>query len=56
MEKLVKTCGPSLLRTFGFSATSTYNSYLPSIFGRFALNGGQKTLEVEFWDFGLEMF
>ena len=27
----------SLLRTFGFSATSTYNSYLPLIFGKFAL-------------------
>ena len=25
---------PSLLRTFGFSAISTYDSYLPSIFGR----------------------
>ena len=25
---------PSLLRTFGFSAISTYKSYLPSIFGR----------------------
>ena len=28
---------PSLLRTFGFSAISTYNSYLPSIFGTNAL-------------------
>ena len=27
----------SLLRTFGFSAISTYNSYLPSIFGTNAL-------------------
>ena len=27
----------SLLRTFGLSATSTYDSYLPLIFGRFAL-------------------
>ena len=26
----------SLLRTFGFSTTSTYNSYLPLIFGIFA--------------------
>ena len=24
---------PSLLRPFGFSAVSTYDSYLPSIFG-----------------------
>ena len=28
---------PSLLRTFGFSAISTYDSHLPSIFGRNAL-------------------
>ena len=28
---------PSLLRTFGFSAISTYKSYLPSIFGPNAL-------------------
>ena len=28
---------PSLLRTFGFSVTSTYDSYLPLIFGKFAL-------------------
>jgi hypothetical protein len=30
----------SLLRTFGFSATSTYDSYLPLIFGKFALIWG----------------
>ena len=32
-----KLCHSSLLRTFGLSATSTYDSYLPLIFGRFAL-------------------
>ena len=31
---------PSLLRTFGFSAISTYDSYLPSIFGTNALIWG----------------
>ena len=30
----------SLLRTFGLSATSTYDSYLPLIFGKFALIWG----------------
>ena len=28
---------PSLLRTFGFSEISTYDSYIPLIFGKFAL-------------------
>ena len=31
---------PSLLRTFGFSATSTYNSYLPLLFGIFGMIWG----------------
>ena len=30
----------SLLRTFGLSATSTYDSYLPLLFGKFALIWG----------------
>ena len=30
---------PSLLRTFGFSAISTYNSYLPSIFEAIEVKG-----------------
>ena len=31
----------SLLRTFGLNATSTYDSYLPLIFGKLALIWGQ---------------
>ena len=42
---------PSLLRTLGFSATSTYNSYLPLIFGKFALIWGhfQNVSVCRFW-------
>ena len=41
----------SLLRTFVFSATSTYNSYLPLIFGKFALIWGhfQNICVCRFW-------
>ena len=41
----------SLLRTFGFSAISTYDSYLPSIFGKFAIFGGyfQYVCSCRFW-------
>ena len=41
----------SLLRTFGFSATSTYNSYLPLIFEKFALIWGhfQNIWVCRFW-------
>ena len=51
---------PWLLRTFGFSAISIYNSYLIPIFGttyfqnvlssRFWGHWGQRTFEVKFWD------
>ena len=33
----VRSCHSSLLRTFGLNATSPYDSYLPLIFGNFAL-------------------
>jgi hypothetical protein len=41
----------SLLRTFGFSATSTYDSYLLLIFGKFALIWGhyKNVLASHFW-------
>ena len=41
----------SLLRTFGFSVTSTYNSYLPLIFGKFAMIWGhfQNICVSRFW-------
>jgi hypothetical protein len=59
-----KLAHPSLLRTFDFSPISTYNSYLPSIFGTNALiwgyfwniskihfwgHWGQRTIDVEFF-------
>ena len=42
----------SLLRTFGLNATSIYDSYLPLIFGKFALIWGhfQNILASRFWD------
>ena len=44
----------SLLRTFGLSATSTYDSYLPSIFGIFALIWGHfwNVRKGRFWGHG----
>ena len=60
-----------LLRTFGFSTISTYNSYLPLTFGKFALiwcyfqnicacrfwgHWGQRTIDVEFWGCDLEIW
>ena len=41
----------SLLRTFGLNATSPYDSYLPLIFGKFALIWGhfQNILASRFW-------
>ena len=35
--KLAQICHSSLLSVFGLNATSTYDSYLPLIFGKFAL-------------------
>ena len=48
----------SLLRTFGLSATSTYNSYFPSIFGTNALILGyfQKFWTCRFWGHGGQRF
>ena len=37
LKYLFEVSHSSLLRTFGFSAASTYDSYLPLIFGKFAL-------------------
>ena len=60
-----------LLRTFSFSAISTYNSYLPLIFGTNALvwgyfwnvrkgrfwgHWGQRTIDVEFWGCDLKIW
>ena len=41
----------SLLRTFGFSVTTTYNSYLPLIFGKFPMIWGhfKNICECHFW-------
>ena len=41
----------SLLRTFGLNATSPYDSYLPLIFGKFALIWGyfQNVCACRFW-------
>ena len=41
----------SLLRTFGLNTTSTYDSYLPLIFGKFVLISGhfQNILASRFW-------
>ena len=47
---------PSLLKTFGFSAISTYDSYIPSIFGTNTLIWGTLDLRLNFKMFGWATF
>ena len=47
---------PSLLKTFGFSAISTYDSYIPSIFGTNTLIWGTLDLRLNFKMFGRTTF
>ena len=69
-KEVQKECHPSLLKTWGFSTISTYNSFLPSIFGTNALiwgyfwnvrkgcfwgHWGQRVIKVEFWGCDLEI-
>ena len=47
---------PSLLKTFGFSAISTYDSYIPSIFGTNTLIWGTLDMRLNFKIFGRATF